>query len=76
MKGRPEILSGEDSDTVLMGLSMLALMMYPVACFGITLIATWQHPKRMARMTLVFWFIAISFSTNGGRSATGLQSLL
>ena len=49
MKGRPEILSGEDSHTVLMGLSMLALMMYPVACFGITLIATWQHPKRMAR---------------------------
>jgi len=49
MKGLAEILCGEGPHSVLVVLSMLALMMYPVACFGITLIATWQHPKRMAR---------------------------
>ena len=37
MKGRPEITCGEGPHTVLMVLSMLALVMYPVACFGITM---------------------------------------
>ena len=77
MKGRPEITCGEGPHTVLMVLSMLALMMYPVACFGITIIATGQFPKGMDKqMTLACWFVAITFSTGGSRSATGLQSLL
>ena len=37
MKGRPEITCGEGPHTVLMVLSMLALVMYPVACFGIAM---------------------------------------
>ena len=37
MKGRPEITCGEGPQTVLTVLSMLALAMYPVACFGITM---------------------------------------
>ena len=37
MKGRPEITCGEGPHTVLMVLSMLAVVMYPVACFGITM---------------------------------------
>jgi hypothetical protein len=49
MKGRPDILCGEGDHVTMMVLSMLALLVYPVACFGITIIATWQHPKRMAR---------------------------
>jgi hypothetical protein len=76
MKGRPEILSGEGSHTVLMVLSMLALMMYPVACFGITSIATSQHPKRMARNDIGMLVHCHFIFNNGGRSATGLRSLL
>jgi hypothetical protein len=44
-------LCAEGSRAFLLVLSMLALMMYPVACFGITIIATWQHPKRMPKTT-------------------------
>ena len=36
IKGRPEITCGEDLHIVLMVLSMLALVMYPAACFGLT----------------------------------------
>ena len=36
-KGRPESTCGEGPHTVLMVLSMLALVMYPVACFGVTM---------------------------------------
>ena len=37
MKGRLEITCGEGPHSVLMVSSMLALVMYPVACFGITM---------------------------------------
>lgn len=39
MKGRAEIFCEKGFQTVLMVLAMLALLMYPVACLGITTIA-------------------------------------
>ena len=75
IKSHPETSCGQAPRIALMFLFMLApVVLYPVDGFGITMIATCQHPVRMSEtMIVAFWFVAISFSTDGGRIATGLQ---